>query len=209
MWDRLFDLVSSLATTFWIACKRSRADILSEEKSTLQLSMQDEIKACISITSSTVETTDISLLIFLKWSKQDLVSCLTWVSNNEVGVGSRGKRPHTLHYHEGNLFWSNHQELCLISTELQRIICHPVPNSVNTDNLKASLDLNCKWSWISSTNKWYAILNLFMICPRGRKYSENSKGPEPSPAGHHKTVERGQTKSPIDDPIDLPIWKPN
>lgn len=44
--------------------------------------MRDEINAWIIISRSGVETTDLSLLIFRRWKKHDLVSCLTWVSND-------------------------------------------------------------------------------------------------------------------------------
>lgn len=44
--------------------------------------MTDEMKACISIFTSPTETTDLNLLIFCTWKKQDLVSRFSWVSND-------------------------------------------------------------------------------------------------------------------------------
>lgn len=72
----MFDLVGSLVAAFWTACRRSGADTLA-----LQQSVRDEINACISVSTSG-KTTECRLLIFLKWKKQDLFSCLTWMSND-------------------------------------------------------------------------------------------------------------------------------
>lgn len=54
--------------------------MLRDEKSPLQ-SMQDEINVCTSITHSANHRAQFTDVLFGK--KQDLVSCLTWVSNDE------------------------------------------------------------------------------------------------------------------------------